>query len=172
MADDLKKAAKDDVSKSWKDVEATHKAHKDAADAVKALKDDASKDDCSKAMKDLDAAHKSHKDACDAHKDACGKACKAILGSIKDDSAKDDSSKAEVAELHKAVTDQGAQIAALTELLNKALAAPAASPLEIALAKAQGKDPLVTGTSDVLPELDPADENYAMKKAMRTPLQY
>lgn len=169
MADDLKKAAKDDVSKSWKDVEATHKAHKDASDAVKSLKDDASKDDCSKAMKDLEAAHKAHKDACDAHKDACGKACKAILGSIKDDSSKDDSSKAEVADLQKAIGAQGEQIAALTKLLNNALSTPAASPLEIALAKTQGKEPLVTGTADDLSALDPKDENYAMKKAMRMP---
>ena len=170
MADDLKKAAKDDVSKAWKDVEATHKAHKDASDAVKSLKDDASKDDTSKAMKDLDEAHKSHKDACDAHKDACGKAVKAIMGSVKDDSSKDDAGKsAELGDLRKAVSDQGAALAEMKGLLEKALAQPAASPLELLLAKAREKEGLLPG-DDLTQELDPKDPLFDMKKAMRTPL--
>jgi len=172
MADELKKAAKDDVSKAWKDLEDAHKAHKDASDAVKSLKDDASKDDCSKAMKDVEAAHKAHKDACDAHKNACGKAVKAILGSVKDDASKDDSSKAEeIGNLRKSVADQGAALAELKELLTKALSAPAASPLELALAKAQGKENLLPGSEPSTEELDPKDPLYDMKKAMRTPLQ-
>ena len=78
-------STKEAVIKSWKDVEASHKAHKEAAAAVHGLKADASKDDVSKAFKDLDAAHKAHKDACDAHKEECHKA---IMGASKEDRAK------------------------------------------------------------------------------------
>ena len=173
MAEDLNKASKDDAfgaakdacKKSFKDVEDTAKAHKDAAAAVHGLKDDASKDDCSKAWKDLDAAHKAHKDACDAHKDDCGKLHKAILGSVKDDSSKDDSAKDDSAKFAKLES----KVADLTALLEKALATPAASPLELAIAKSQGKEALITGAGDGLPELDPHDPNYEMKKAMRNP---
>ena len=80
-------AAKEDCKKSFKDVEETHKAHKDAAAAVHGLKEDASKEDCSKAMKDLEEAHKAHKDACDAHKEACRKFGK-VMGAVKDDGSK------------------------------------------------------------------------------------
>lgn len=158
-------AAKEDCKKSFKDVEETHKAHKEAAAAVHGLKDDASKEDAAKAMKDLEEAHKAHKDACDAHKDDCGKLHKAILGSVKDDSSKDDSAKDDSAKFAKLES----KVADLTALLEKALATPAASPLELAIAKSQGKEALITGPGDGLPELDPNDPNYEMKKAMRNP---
>ena len=76
---------KEAAIKSWKDVEASHKAHKEAAFGVHGLKDDASKDDVKKAFKNFSDAHKAHKDACDAHLEACK-----VLAATKDDRDKMD----------------------------------------------------------------------------------
>ena len=79
-----------DAVKAFKDVEATHKAHKEAAQAVHNLKKTSSKDAVLGAVKDLADAHKAHKEACEAHLEAC----KAIV--------KEDRAKMDLGELRKA----------------------------------------------------------------------
>ena len=142
MTDELNKAHKDaaDALKAYKDLEEAHKAHKDAAAAVHGLKEDASKEDVAKAFKDLAAAHKGMKDAADAHMDECAKMKKAVLGSIKDSAKDDDEEDSEKFEkLSRTVEDLSSVV---EDLMKRLKNTPAASPLELAILTEKGVHPL------------------------------
>lgn len=149
---------KEAVTKSWKDVEATHKAHKEAAFGVHGLKDDASKDDVKKAFKSLEAAHKAHKDACDAHKEECHKA---ILGAAKEDRA-----KMGFGELQKLDTEDMRYHLAGQDRSRGFVPPSDGASLQKALDRQSLQDALDSRQKT----LDPADPLFDMKKAMRTPL--
>ena len=145
MTDELNKAHKDaaDALKAYKDLEEAHKAHKDAAAAVHGLKEDASKEDVAKAFRDLAAAHKGMKDAADAHMDECAKMKKAVLGSIKDSAKDDDEEDSDKSEKFEKLSKTVEDLSSVVEDLMKRLKnTPAASPLELAILTEKGVHPL------------------------------
>ena len=141
------------ITAAWSKCEATHKAHKDASDAIRSLKDNASKEDVLKAFKDLSEAHKSHKDACAAHKEECRKAC---MGS-----AKEDRSKQDLGELQKA------DISDMRDVLEGQDLARGFIPPTMSGAELLFKLQLQEAVDAANRALDPNDPGYQMKLAMR-----